>query len=189
MNVTFKLREVDDSFPDVTNEGEVEIEQGHLCLMIAVKGYGEACSGDGDGHPILLERYQGQLRLVVWGDINQEDPTHIISLEDAREDRRLAEDSNFLTQHEVDEYVKAGGVRCINKECKSEDLHCEQGHQTDHNGNLYQNITCGECGWTWTDDFKLGGVSGVEKPTDVNCPGCGGPRHKCICPPEEKEQE
>lgn len=183
MKMTLDIVEVDDSFPPTRDEVVVSGEKDGLGVMLAIKGYGDHCSADGDGHPILLERFQGRLRLVVWADINQEDHTHIIDLEDAREDKRLAEDSDFLTQQAVDAYINCGGVRCINPDCKSEDLHCEQGHQTDHNGNVYQNITCGECGWTWTDDFSLKSVSGVEKPSD-ECPDCHGPRHKCICPPK-----
>jgi len=40
------------------------------------------------GYPVLLELYQGEYRLYVWGDINDEEPTHVISLEGARETKR-----------------------------------------------------------------------------------------------------
>ena len=32
----------------------------------------------------MIEAWDGELRVIVWGDINQEDLTHIISLEGAR---------------------------------------------------------------------------------------------------------
>ncbi len=57
-------------------------------LEIRPKGFGEACAEDGYGVPVFLELYEGELRLIVWGDINQQDPTHIICLDGAREDRR-----------------------------------------------------------------------------------------------------
>jgi hypothetical protein len=57
-------------------------------LMIGAEGYGEKTAEDGDGFPIVIEFYDHQWRLMVWGDINSEDPTHVISLEGAREDAR-----------------------------------------------------------------------------------------------------
>jgi len=44
---------------------------------------------DGQGSPILVEVADGKLRVVCWSDINEEDPTHIISMEKAREDLRI----------------------------------------------------------------------------------------------------
>ena len=58
-------------------------------LSIFPLGYGDFSSADGHGYPVFLELYQGTLRLVVFADINQEEPTHIIDLEGAREDRRI----------------------------------------------------------------------------------------------------
>lgn len=58
-------------------------------LVICPAGYGCCNCQDGTTGPIYLEVYGGRLRLLVWSDINQEDPTHIIDLESAREDRRL----------------------------------------------------------------------------------------------------
>lgn len=57
---------------------------------IAVEGYGDHYSKDGEGIPILMEYYDGKLRLLVWSDINSEDPTHIIDMDKAREDNRNA---------------------------------------------------------------------------------------------------
>lgn len=51
-------------------------------------GYGDCTSKKGYGCPVIIERWEGDLRLVVWGDINKEDPTHIISLEGAKESLR-----------------------------------------------------------------------------------------------------
>ncbi len=57
----------------------------HGKLWIRPSGYGDACSEDGQGFPIALELWQGRLRLVVFDDINNEEP-QIIDLENARED-------------------------------------------------------------------------------------------------------
>lgn len=50
-------------------------------LYIRPEGTGDCTSEDGHGYPICLEYYEGSLRLIVWSDINQEDPTHIIPME------------------------------------------------------------------------------------------------------------
>ncbi|MAG25945.1 hypothetical protein CMI47_10240 [Candidatus Pacearchaeota archaeon] len=60
-------------------------------VLVCPDGYGDFSSADGEGEPILLEICEGKLRLVIWGDINKEDPTHIIDLEGAREDKRKDE--------------------------------------------------------------------------------------------------
>ncbi|TRZ50079.1 MAG: hypothetical protein D4S01_07410 [Dehalococcoidia bacterium] len=62
----------------------------HSCLGIFLEfdGYGECSAQDGDGVPVMLEVYNGKLRVIVWADINQKDPTHVISLEGALESKR-----------------------------------------------------------------------------------------------------
>lgn len=57
-------------------------------LSIGVPGYGDATSIDGRGVVAILERWEGRLRLLVWSDIDEEEPTHIIDLEGARESAR-----------------------------------------------------------------------------------------------------
>ncbi len=56
-------------------------------IEIVPEGYGDFGSEDGCGVPILIEIYEGRLRLVVWNDINSEDPM-IIDMESARESNR-----------------------------------------------------------------------------------------------------
>ena len=56
-------------------------------VEIAVQGYGERAAEDGNGSPVLLEFHEGRLRLVIFDDINGEDPL-IINLEGARESKR-----------------------------------------------------------------------------------------------------
>jgi hypothetical protein len=59
-------------------------------IGIRAHGYGTADSADGHGLPIVVERWQGRLRIVCWPDINSDDPT-IIDLEGAREINRLCD--------------------------------------------------------------------------------------------------
>ena len=57
-------------------------------LWIGPAGYGDKTSIDGYGWPIGLEIWEGRLRLIVFGNINVEDP-QIIDLENARETARM----------------------------------------------------------------------------------------------------
>ena len=66
----------------------VEVAEEQCGLVIYPAGYGGFGCADGTAGPILLELYEGRLRLVVWDDINLEDPSHIIDLEDAAAQRR-----------------------------------------------------------------------------------------------------
>jgi hypothetical protein len=72
-------------------KGEVVVEGGDRGIAIRIEGYGDLGSAEGHGTPILLERHEGRLRLVIWDDINQEEPTAIIGLEGARESKRKPE--------------------------------------------------------------------------------------------------
>lgn len=63
-------------------------------LGIVIEGHGDAVSANGYGYPILLENRDGKLFLVVWADINSDDPTHIISLAGARESEREEANQN-----------------------------------------------------------------------------------------------
>jgi hypothetical protein len=77
---------------DGTKTGEVEVSvqiQGDF-VQLYVDGYGE-CDGDaGGGSPIVLEHWDGRLRLIAYPHINEADPI-IIDMEDARESARLPE--------------------------------------------------------------------------------------------------
>ena len=56
-------------------------------IWIQPEGYGEKCSADGQGFPIGIEIWQGRLRLIIFDDINRQEP-QIIDLEKARETAR-----------------------------------------------------------------------------------------------------
>lgn len=76
-------------------EAHVVADNGFLSVEI------EGCNNCGidDSAPLgtgvrcvaSFEIWQGELRLLVWADINQEDPTHVISLEGAKITARTCE--------------------------------------------------------------------------------------------------
>jgi hypothetical protein len=61
----------------------------------------------------------------------------------------------MITTKDREEYVKEGGVNCLN--CK--DGYLEGGEVTVDSGSAWQNIHCIECGASWTDEYILKGVS------------------------------
>ena len=68
-------------------EIEINILSESGKVWIQPKGYGEKCAADDEGFPIGIEIWQGRLRLIVFDDINREEP-QIIDLEKARETAR-----------------------------------------------------------------------------------------------------
>jgi hypothetical protein len=71
------------------NEGKMittDISVDKNSIAIGFEGYGEKNVCPPHGTPIFIEFHENELKLYVWGDIHSEDPTHIISLEKARED-------------------------------------------------------------------------------------------------------
>jgi len=70
-------------------EVRVEIKEGLAGYYIEIKpeGFGDHGSADGHGVPITLELYEGRLRLIVFPNINNENPT-VIDMEGARETAR-----------------------------------------------------------------------------------------------------
>jgi hypothetical protein len=62
-----------------------------LGIALHFNGYSDCCSKGDNGTPVYIEKYNGDLRIIVYSDINREEPTHIISLEGARNDKRVEE--------------------------------------------------------------------------------------------------
>lgn len=60
---------------------------GHA-LCIKIDGYSDCCSVDSKGIPVCLDNYSGEIKLLVYSDINEEEPTHSISLSGARNQMR-----------------------------------------------------------------------------------------------------
>ncbi len=71
------------------SEQPVRVFATPLGVSFFADTYGDHTSAEGHGSPIFLELCKGHLRLFVWADINREEPTHIIDLDGAREDRRI----------------------------------------------------------------------------------------------------
>jgi len=67
---------------------KVRISHNQNGIYITPEGYGDHCSNDGEGIPVLLEYCGGEPRVIIWDDINQEDSSHIISLKNADEKLR-----------------------------------------------------------------------------------------------------
>lgn len=67
---------------------KLQLSSADNLLMIGAQGYGGNTVLDGAGFPVVIEYYKGQFRVLVWADINNEEPTHIISMENARESNR-----------------------------------------------------------------------------------------------------
>ena len=63
-------------------------------LNIYPEGYGDCGSADGHGVPVLLELWEGRLRVVVFADINEQDP-QIIDMEAAKEGERTPEQESL----------------------------------------------------------------------------------------------
>ena len=58
-------------------------------IEIGVTGYSDKTSVM-DGQPVIMveKDFSNKLRVICWADINREDPTTIIDMEDARESKR-----------------------------------------------------------------------------------------------------
>jgi len=83
--IELMLKELSSEHPKATIPVHLLGEHGKL--WIRPQGYGDACSEEGQGFPIALELWQGRLRLVVFSEINNEEP-QILDLEKARESNR-----------------------------------------------------------------------------------------------------
>jgi len=90
----------------------MRVRGNNRLMTIGARGYGEKGAADGEGTPIVIEVHDGELRLLVWSDINSEDPTHIISLQGAMENKRRGwvfadENENEIGFADADEYRNA----------------------------------------------------------------------------------
>jgi len=73
---------------DIKHSILTTVEFGSHSIFIKFEGYGDCASKDGHGDPIMIEIHNGVPRVIVWGDINKECSTNVISLEGAQEDKR-----------------------------------------------------------------------------------------------------
>ena len=77
-----------DADPESSDTLQVRVDANDSAILIFPKGYGDFDSATGHGCPVFLELYQGRLRLIMFADINDEEPK-IIDLESAREDQHV----------------------------------------------------------------------------------------------------
>jgi len=80
---------LNDADPEHSERLRVRVAANDSAISIFPDGYGDFGSAPGHGCPVFLELYQGRLRLIVFPDINAQEPT-IIDLEGAREDRHVS---------------------------------------------------------------------------------------------------
>ena len=88
MKETITLKDKHEDHQGESQVLRIESEGNGDGLAILPEGYGELGTQEGHGAPIYIERYEGELRMLIWADINQQDPTHIICLDGAQESRR-----------------------------------------------------------------------------------------------------
>ena len=78
-----------DTASDKKQYVKVDFFDDHIC--ICPEGYGDKTSKDGHGAPIMIEIHEGKVKVILWSDINQEDPTHNVDMSGAMETKRVAE--------------------------------------------------------------------------------------------------
>ncbi|RKY10614.1 MAG: hypothetical protein DRP56_00445 [Planctomycetota bacterium] len=83
-------------------------------LWIRPAGFGEKCTTDGEGSPVGMEIWQGRLRVIVFNDINSEDP-QIIDLENARETARSR--CNWCDKETKENSIKWNGLLFCSESC------------------------------------------------------------------------
>ena len=83
-SATVALADVMDTSTTTSNV-TISVESSNLALIIHPENMG---TWDGPYAPVLLERHRGKVRLVVWADINDQEPTHIIDMSGALESNR-----------------------------------------------------------------------------------------------------
>ena len=66
----------------------VRVAANDSAISIFPEGYGDFGSAMGHGCPVFLELYRGRLRLIVFPNINNQEPT-IIDLEAARDEHHV----------------------------------------------------------------------------------------------------
>lgn len=67
--------------------GKVIQERTGVSIMFT--GHGTCAMSAGFGTPIFIENEKGVVSVYVWSDIDEEDYTHKITLENARESKRV----------------------------------------------------------------------------------------------------
>jgi hypothetical protein len=108
-----EIKESVELFDVYDSEGSLkfDIEASGLGIYIMPEGFGDACTIQA-GCPVKIEMQGDVPYVIIWGDINSEDPTHQISLAGAKEELR----EEFGCQHE-ETYLWNGRKTC--QTCKT----------------------------------------------------------------------
>lgn len=69
---------------DGTRKQEVKVAAFPLSIMLQFPGYDAQNIPDRQGYPVCVELRDDVLQVRIWSDINDQYPTHVISLENAR---------------------------------------------------------------------------------------------------------
>jgi hypothetical protein len=70
-----------------SRNSNAEISAKVISDGIEIRYTGTSCY-DGDYAPIFIEWYDGVPRIIIWADINDQDPTHVIDMSKALESNR-----------------------------------------------------------------------------------------------------
>lgn len=97
MNRPIKFRVLDGE-ANTKNPLDAVVSVGPSGLTVAIQGHGLKTMDDDCNEIIHLDYYDGVLTLVVWADINCEEPTHKIPLAGARLSER-AHDPNEAAEN------------------------------------------------------------------------------------------
>lgn len=89
MKVPFILKDKSDCADGRQITGEVEIDSDGISIRF--DGYGTKTAVGDTGEPVYIECWEGELRIVIWPDINAEDPA-IVSLEESRVEKYVSEE-------------------------------------------------------------------------------------------------
>ena len=73
----------------VSSQTANDNSENHDGFYLMLKGYGDATSPDGHGAQIKVENEGGRIRILVWSNINDENYTHSIWLDEALESQRI----------------------------------------------------------------------------------------------------
>jgi len=73
----------------VSSQTANDNSENHDGFYLMFKGYGDAMSVDGHGAQIKVENEGGRIRILVWSNINDENYTHSIWLDEALESQRI----------------------------------------------------------------------------------------------------
>jgi len=109
---TINIKEQCQDAPPVEIKVNILSEGGQI--WIQPQGYGEKCAVDGQGWPVGIEIWQGKLRMIVFDNINREDP-QIIDLENAKEIARMR--CNWCKKEIDTEAVKWKGLLFCSEPC------------------------------------------------------------------------